>query len=292
MAVVAVLVGCTPDPAPPDDADDTDAVEAPIPGSWEVGVDERLSVRGDRQIPVTIWYPAEEAASSPPVAPGSWPVVVFSHGLRATPATYSGLARQWVDAGFVVVAPTYPFTNTNAATIDATDVVNQPADASTALDDALEAAATPGDRFEGHLDAGRVVAAGHSEGGITTVGLFDGCCRDERLRAGVVLAGNSLGFSQGPSGPAAPMLFVHGDADRLVPLASGQRAADLFAWPKAFVTLLGEGHVDPYIDPTAPAFAVVSDITVAFLRYAVGDARVEEVRAAWEVEGVGVEDGL
>jgi fermentation-respiration switch protein FrsA (DUF1100 family) len=127
------------------------------------------------------------------------------------------------------------------------------------------------------LDGDHVAAAGHSAGAITTLGLFDSCCRDRRLSAGIVLAGNSVGFGGGFAGDAAPMLFEHGDQDRVVPYRSGRRAFEAVPWPKAFVTLLGEGHIDPYLRQGDAAFAVVAKTTTAFLSWTLdGDQQAVE----------------
>lgn len=118
------------------------------------------------------------------------------------------LARDggWSGAGFVVVAPTYPLTSRASPQVQPLDVPNQPADASFVLTAVLKLAERPSDPFHGLLDGSRVVAAGHSAGAITTVGLFTTCCRDARLVAGIVLAGNSLGFTNHFAGRPAPIL--------------------------------------------------------------------------------------
>ncbi|MFN0030340.1 MAG: alpha/beta hydrolase family protein [Acidimicrobiales bacterium] len=187
------------------------------------GVLTRALPRGDRgALAMDIWYPSSSAGSTPqrdaPVASGSWPMVIFSHGLRGLPEDYEALVTRWAANGFVVVAPRYPMSNREAENIDATDVKNQPGDASAALDAVLNDAAKAGDPFNGRLDDRRIFAAGHSEGGVTTVGLLDECCRDARLKGALVLAGNSLGFPGSPAGNAIPVLFIHGDKDRLAPL--------------------------------------------------------------------------
>jgi alpha-beta hydrolase superfamily lysophospholipase len=217
---------------------------------------------------------------------------VFSHGLRGEPGDYEALVAEWARAGYVVVAPTYPKSSRSAPTIDPSDVVNQPADASAAIDVVLAAAAVPGDPFAGALVPTRIIAAGHSEGGITTVGLFDECCRDDRLIGGIVLAGNSLGFPGSPSGSPVPMLFVHGDKDRVVPIKLGQATYGEFAWPKAFVTIAGGNHLDPYLDADSPSFTNVTAATVGFLDYLSGRTDVTTLRAALAAPGQTVDDQL
>ena len=98
----------------------------------------------------------------------------------------------------------------------------RPADVSAVLDGL--AALPKSDALRKILDPERAAAAGHSAGGITTVGVFsddgpEGC--DERFSGGVVLAGNSIGVGQTFTGLAAPMLFVHAAEDPVVPLWTG-----------------------------------------------------------------------
>ena len=231
-----------------------------------------------RMLPTTVWYPASgrpgaAASHDAPPAHGPFPAVVFSHGLLGVPGDYQAIATHWASAGFVVVAPTYPLTNRGARKVSPLDVVNQPADASFVLTSILHVATLPADTFHGLLDGGRVAAAGHSAGAITTVGLFNPCCRDLRLAAGVVLAGNSLGFGDHFAGPAVPVLFEHGDKDPIVPYWTARHTSDSLPWPKGLVTLEGQGHFDPYLQPDSPAFAVVAATTTDFFRWSLSGDR-------------------
>jgi dienelactone hydrolase len=215
-----------------------------------------------RTLPTTIWYPAAPAR-------GPFPVILFSHGLLGLPADYQAIATRWASAGFVVVAPTYPLTSRASPHVQPLDVPNQPADASFVLTSVLRLAERPSDPLHGMLDSSRIAAAGHSAGAITTVGLFTTCCRDARILAGIVLAGNSLGFTNHFAGRPVPMLFEHGDNDPLVPYWTGRLLWDGLPWPKAFITLQGQGHIDPYLVPASPGFAVVAATTTDFLRWSV-----------------------
>ena len=99
----------------------------------------------------------------------------------------------------------------------------------------------PGDKLSGKIDPTRIAAAGHSAGGITTVGLFSGS-RDDRLVAGIVLSGR-LGLPVPFYGKPAPMLFVHGKLDKTVPFAEGLAAFNAVPWPKAMMSVTKGGHV-------------------------------------------------
>jgi len=227
-----------------------------------------LNRGGQRPLAVTVWYPVagDSARSGSPVADGRFPVVVFSHGLGGLPSDYEPVLVEWAAAGFVVAAPAYPHTSRGAASTNVLDVINQPADASYLVTELLARDTRPEDPFAGHLDVDRVAAAGHSAGGITTVGLFT-VGRDDRLDAGIVLAGSALGVGTAFSGAVAPQLFVHGELDDVVTYASGKAAYDQVPWPKAMLSLPEGDHGQSLFRPGNPAFDVVIETTTDFLRW-------------------------
>ncbi|MEO3817842.1 alpha/beta hydrolase [Plantactinospora sp. B24E8] len=258
------------------------AASAPtaLPGAapdrtYAVGVRTLDLGRGTaRPLPVTVWYPARSAAPAgtgtptlvpdAQMAPGRFPVVLFSHGLHSLPEMHAPLTTRWAAAGFVVAAPAYPHTRARTPQFDRADIRRQPADAWRALDELGLLNQRTGDRFAGHLALTRIGAAGHSAGGYTTSGLF-APGHSEWLRGGIVLAGGGMpGASYG--GPSAPLLFLHGDADRVVPLSRGREAYQRVPWPKAFVTLPGRGHGD-FLTPGRPDFDRTVLLTTNFLRW-------------------------
>jgi fermentation-respiration switch protein FrsA (DUF1100 family) len=147
-------------------------------------------------------------------------------------------------------------------------VSQQPADATFVLSSFVELSAATDDPLSGHVDRQKVFAAGHSLGAMTTVGLFNECCRDGRLDGGIVLAGNALRFPKPFAATKGPLLFVHGDRDATIPISSGKAAFDHARGPKAFVTLEGAGHITPYIRLEDRYFDTVTEITLDFLRWA------------------------
>jgi fermentation-respiration switch protein FrsA (DUF1100 family) len=69
------------------------------------------------------------------------------------------------------------------------------------------------------------------------------------------------------------LLFVHGEADEVVSYASGKALYDALPWPKALLTLPGEGHSAPYLRESTAGYRVVAASTLDFLRYTLyGDA--------------------
>ena len=248
---------------------------SPAPGSAPAqahAVGKRVlqfSRGADRPLPTTVWYPATgPAPASPdpvedaPVAPGRFPLVLFSHGLTAQPGDYEAMLARWAQAGFVVAGPTYPRTSYGAADYYALDLVNQPQDASAVLDGLLGLT----DPLGLAIDPERLGAAGHSGGGITTVGLFS-AHRDERLKAGVILAGTD--FQGTPfTGPAAAMLFVHGRDDGTVTYRAGHAVFAAVPWSRAMLSITDGGHVTRAAD-----FEATTATSTEFLRWALyGDA--------------------
>jgi dienelactone hydrolase len=214
-----------------------------------------------RPLKTTIWYPA---------GAGPFPLVLFSHGLTSEPSAYASILRAWARAGFVVAAPAYPHTAYGVKDFDVLDVINQPADASYVISQVLGLGMTDGDSLKGLIDSGRIAAAGHSAGGITTIGMFSGN-RDDRLKAGIVLAGERV-LNAPFSGPAAAMLFVHGKLDKTVPYADGLKAFAAVPWSRAMMTVTKGSHV-----AITKEFGPVIDTTADFLRWSLyGDAAAKE----------------
>ncbi|MFF4877857.1 alpha/beta hydrolase family protein [Micromonospora sp. NPDC000668] len=268
VLVTALLAGCAPATAVAGGS--TAAPGGPLSarrapeGSYAVGVRTlTLDPRSARPLPVTIWYPAALGG----VAAGRFPVVIYSHGLGSRPDLHAGLTTRWAAAGFVVAAPAFPHTRHGAAHFTRADVRNQPADGWRLIRHLLRLATDPGDPLAGHLDTARIAAAGHSAGGFTTTGMFS-AGHPARLRAGIVIAGGGLPGSF--AGPAAPVLFVHGTADAVVPVTVGRAAYGRTPGPAAFLSLLGQDH-GAYLTPGHPGFVPVLATTTDFLRWTLYD---------------------
>ncbi|MEQ4303375.1 alpha/beta hydrolase [Plantactinospora sp. B6F1] len=229
-----------------------------------------------RPLRVTVWYPARDdsprsSGAGPaaprrdaPVAAGRFPIVLFSHGLHSLPELHAPLTTRWAAAGFVVAAPAYPHTKRAARRFDRGDIRRQPGDARRVIRYLTRLDRASGDRFAGRLAVTRIGAVGHSAGGYTTAGLF-APGHSARLRGGIVIGGAGMpGTAFG--GPAAPLLFVHGDADRVVPVSRGRDAFRRVPWPKAFLTVRGGGHGE-YLVPGRRGFAQTLAVTTEFLRW-------------------------
>jgi dienelactone hydrolase len=234
-------------------------------GSFAVGRRDFHFSRGtDRPLPTRVWYPAAGTAPASPApadnaapADGRFPLILFSHGLTSVPEDFAALLSRWAQAGFVVAGAAYPHTRYEAPAFDENDVVNQPADAVSVIDQLL---ALNGDPLRAIVDDRRIAAAGHSGGAITTVGLFS-ARRDNRLKAGLAIAGTDF-LSTPFTGPAAAMLFVHGTDDDTVRYEAGRTVFEAVPWSRAMLTIKGGGHV---IEDSS--FETIARTTTEFWRW-------------------------
>jgi fermentation-respiration switch protein FrsA (DUF1100 family) len=206
-----------------------------------------------RTLVTTILYPAAGRAggpTTPGAAPdksaGPFPLIVFAHGLGATPQDYITLLTDWAAAGFVVAAPLFPLSNSNVAGgPDAGDVVNQPKDMSYVIGAVLSDSHLSTGTLSGLVDPKEVGAAGHSNGAVTTLGLVaNTCCQDSRVKAAIVMAGTTEGFPPGhyDFSKTPPLLLVHGTADQLIPYRSAPLIYNQARGPKGLLTIEGGSH--------------------------------------------------
>jgi dienelactone hydrolase len=241
--------------------------EDPAPNrTFAVGIRRLdLSRSAARPLPTLVWYPATglpgtATASQAPVAAGSFPLLLFSHGLTGKPENYASLLIRIAAAGFVVAAPAYPHTSGGAAEFDALDVTNQPADAFFVIGEVLRLGDHPGDLFAGRLRT-RVAAAGHSAGGFTTAGML-ARPGDVPVTAAIIIAG---GATADAAEPGSETLFIHGDSDQTVPYSAGQSGYQRMRPPKGFLTVVGGDHTR-FLGPGHPAFESVQMTMTDFLR--------------------------
>lgn len=212
---------------------------------------------------------------SAPVVGHDLPIIVFAHGYGSSSDAYAPLVSFWASHGFVVIQPTFLDSRTLGLAADDPRAPRiwrfRVEDTKRVLDrlDLIEAS-VPG--LEGRLDRGRIVAVGHSYGGITT-GMLLGAriigangeigedLSDPRIKVGVLLStagngGKDLSAFAAEHFPfmnpsfarmARPVLVVAGDKD-VSPLTV--RGPDWFADPyvlspgdKCLATLFGAQHM-------------------------------------------------
>jgi len=230
----------------------------------------------------TIFYPAHGSPTgiaaknaTPDRADGPYPLIIAAHGFGGSVAEMQGLSERWAAAGYVVAEPLFPLTNDHSpGGADAADYVNQPADMSYVITSVLQASARSNGQFGGLVDPTKIGAAGHSLGGITTLGLAaNTCCHDPRVGAAIVFSGDSEGFPHGrfDYAHAPPMMFVHGTADAVVPYESSVDAFNLANGPKALVSVIGGGH-DDTVGTSGKWFTSIVQVTTDFFNaYVKGD---------------------
>jgi len=206
-----------------------------------------------------------------PEGAGPFPLIMFSHGFSGSGAGYSDLLRALASAGYLVAAPDFPATSASAPggprrEIDPPE--NQPGDVRFVLGELLRLNVDPGDPLAGRIDADRIGAAGHSMGAGVTMGVtYNTCCRDERVQAGVLMAGNMPTLYRGDwfLPPSAPILVIHGDQDDVTPYIGGRRIFSNAEGPKYLLTILGGDHGAPFSGRTdEPGAGVVLAATIDF----------------------------
>ena len=197
--------------------------------------------KASRTLVTTIWYPAQKSGSAAASGHSSYPLIVFAHGLGGSPQQYQQLLTAWAAAGYVVAAPLFPLSNDGTpGGPDGGDIGNQPGDMSFVIDQVLKASAAPSGPLSGLVDPSEIGAAGHSNGGITTLGLVaNSCCRDTRVKAAVVMAGTTEGLGRGAYdlAQAPPLLVVQDIHDGLVPYADAVAVFNGARGPKALLAL-------------------------------------------------------
>ena len=196
----------------------------------------------------TVSYPSG-GVRGVPVAPGRYPLVVFSHGYAGFRDQSTFLTARLASWGFVVAAPdhysrdlTEVLGGATGATTKTTDVEDLEATI-TLMGDQDASASSP---FHGHIDTGLVGAVGHSAGGAAVEAL---AATDPKVTTFVGLAGATVGsFGQTKSGagslvPHQPGMLMSGTADHVVSHVGMIAAYGRLRSPKRLILLRGAGHL-------------------------------------------------
>jgi predicted dienelactone hydrolase len=225
----------------------------------------------DRELPVTIYYPAGGApgsADAPDVAarPGSFPPVVFAHGFNVSASTYAGLEHELAAGGLIVAAPDFPTSSSAFPGPPAeTDIVNQARDVSFLIT-VLDSGAGLPPELSGHVAPTKAGVVGHSDGGTTVAeAVGNSCCADPRIGAAAVLSGDE-GHDGGQwfAGGGPPLLVVQGTADGINPPALSEKLFSDATAPKLYVAITDGAHLEPYT--SGPQLDAISKLLVDFLR--------------------------
>ncbi len=276
VAAVAAIGTSSPAAAAAPAAPEVGPTTFTVPGPYAVG-ERTAALRSG--IPVEIWYPARAAAVAGkpigsydlvdwlpeflrsllppgasvtypsggvrgvPVARGTFPLVVFSHGYAGFRDQSTFLTAALASWGFVVAAPDHP-------SRDLTRVLGGPAGTTTDVHD-LRATITLMARkeerrssvFHRRIDLTRIGAVGHSAGGRAVEQL---AASDRRVDTFVGMAGASVGaLDDDPTAavPKKPGLLITGSADTIVELDRMRAAYAAMRPPKRFVVLDNAGHL-------------------------------------------------
>jgi fermentation-respiration switch protein FrsA (DUF1100 family) len=213
-------------------------------------------ISSSRALTTLVWYPATTAG-------GPWPVVVFAHGFEVGPDPYVALCEAWAAAGYVVAAPEFPLTDAEVAGdyLDESDIDNQPDDVRFVFASLL----APDSPLAGLVDAGRLAVAGHSDGGVTALAVAGAPLPGLR---GVIALSAAPAYEGAVDSP--PLLVVQGDDDDIDPYENGVAVYEQASAPRFLLTLLGGGHLPPFLDGSDYLDAV-DRVAVDFLdRYVAG----------------------
>jgi dienelactone hydrolase len=219
--------------------------------------------------------PSVRRDASPEHHGGPFPLIVFAHGFGTDPnlSEYSALLEQWAAAGFVVAAPLFPLTRGDApGGPDLADFANQPGDMAFVADQLVAQSKAASGLLSGLVNTHEIGAAGHSLGGVTTLGLVaNSCCKDSQIKAAVVMSGDPITFPTVDYTSAPPLLLVHGNADQAVPYVSSIDAFNGASGPKGLLTVVKGDHDSP-VTPSEKAFpSVVRTTSDFFDRYLRGE---------------------
>lgn len=201
--------------------------------------------RGDRTLPVDVWYPAVDdgspssvydllvaaivsplALESPPVAPGPLPLLVFSHGSGGIRFQSYFLSEQLASHGFVVAAPDHVGNSATDIFLPGPpppfETKDRPLDVSLLITRMLEKSADPDDPFFASLDGVRIGVLGHSFGAFTALTMasgFEDVPPDPRVRAIAPMAPATGGLSDEVLAVVdVPTLVLGGSLDDVTPV--------------------------------------------------------------------------
>ena len=211
-----------------------------------VGEGIRATLTGDT--PSTYSYPAGRDAL---LADGSFPVVLFSHGVAGMRLQSSFLTSNLASWGMIVVSVDHPSRAlenflTGTATGDGGDSVD---DMLRGLELITTLGADATSRFNGHVDAEKVAAVGHSAGGGTVLAgaadrRIDGyvSLASGVFRGGPAVEGASTTTTTAPL-PGKPSFFIGGSVDALASFATlTQPAFEAAPSPSLLWEIEGAGH--------------------------------------------------
>lgn len=140
-----------------------------------------------------VYYPTALEAETK-----QYPVVVWANGTGCATDTYDGFLKKIAEGGYIVVADSSVMTADGKAQIDSIDYI-------------IGKNSDTGSVFCGKVDTGKIGAAGHSQGGRSSVNAAQ---KDGRIKCIVSIAGASS--KDEAKGLKASALYLTGTADMVV----------------------------------------------------------------------------
>lgn len=201
------------------------------------------------------------------LAPGPFPLVLFSHGNNGIRIQSFFFAAHLASHGFIVVSPDHhgnTFVDTLDGVIDPQVAGNRPRDLSFLIDQFLAFNDQPGDFFAGAIDPARIAASGHSFGGLTSFLLAGpGEFIDTRIKAILPQAPAAPFTAEFFAGVTIPTLILGGSIDETTPFATQQlrpyENLPVGAQVVAVAEIVGAGHF------TFSDFCEVPRLVLSFL---------------------------
>jgi predicted dienelactone hydrolase len=251
--VIALLTGLLLAAMPPGVVRAEEAAASDMAHAAKSFVDQSRTIKAtmgftgspDRRIDVQVWHPPGQG--------GPWPLVVLSHGTFGRADNAMHIVRELVRHGYMVAAPDYPLSSSNAWTrirfADISDVGNQVKDVSFIITSLL-ADAELGPR----IDRDKIGIAGHSLGAVTSYfTAFGRQTRDPRVKAVAMTGGadpvqtaieNDMGlWGTGHSAVRLPVLFLTAEKD-IFARTTGRHGAAFarLEGPKYEIVVKGGAH--------------------------------------------------
>ena len=262
LIAIALIAGCSDSGTIVEPASQSEFAD---PGPYPVAefdvtlVDPSRPTRPNRTFPGTpdrtliarVWFPTDGATgaigdAAPVPAPGGpFPLIGYSHGYVSARVEATDLARHLASHGYVVVAPDYPLGNGGApGGPTLADLAMQPGDLGFVMDGVARLPGKYG-ALSAAIDGSNRGIAGLSMGGATTlIAAYHPALGLEGVRAAVAFAPLSCLFGEAFYARSVPTLILSGDADELIPFATGpERALDFAPAPLLLARLHGGNHL-------------------------------------------------
>jgi len=261
----------------------TEQANAIAPGEYAVGrrtINVTDPAREGRAFPIDIWYPVDQAQAAgatpadyslapglgytsttafadAPIADGSFPLVVYSHGGGGFRWIATFYTEFLASKGYVVVAPDHPGSTavdqiTGAAVDQEENAYVRPADITLTLDTVLAANGNSADPLQGHVDESKIALSGHSWGGYTSLATVAGHTNtlgsttpDPRVTSLILMAPYTEMFSDAELEKVdVPVLVLSSTLDESTPIETNtERPADLIEGrPLVRVDIDGGAH--------------------------------------------------